>query len=253
MMDGTPPINQVFSAKKIVRLIRREAETQLALNKVMKDVDNAESKEMKYQSCFTKEKIGIGGIIPNPLNFLPEPTYAMENWKKDTEFARQFFNGVNPVMIEVANDPLRQLPKSMINHFGEKKLKELAEKNQLLFVSYDDLADLNVNPHQSFPLPMNNESANGEPAPQDHPKYFYAPIVTFIYDYGTNELDVLGIQLVRTDDARVYTKNTSGENEWLFVKCQVANADSSMHQWVSHLGKTHLAMEVRQDYCLQYM
>ena len=78
-------------------------------------------------------------------------------------------------------------------------------------------------------------------------------IVTFIYDYGTNELDVLGIQLVRTDDARVYTKNTSGENEWLFVKCQVANADSSMHQWVSHLGKTHLAMEVRDDYCLQYM
>ena len=78
-------------------------------------------------------------------------------------------------------------------------------------------------------------------------------IVTFIYDYGTNELDVLGIQLERTDDARVYTKNTSGENEWQFVKCQVANADSSMHQWVSHLGKTHLAMEVRDDYCLQYM
>ena len=65
MMDGTPPINQVFSAKKIVRLIRREAETQLALNKVMKDVDNADSKEIAYKSCFTKEKIGIGGIIPN--------------------------------------------------------------------------------------------------------------------------------------------------------------------------------------------
>ena len=93
---------------------------------------------------------------------------------------------------------------------------------------------------------MNNESGPDDgPAPQVHPKFFYAPIVAFTYDYDKDELDVLGIQLERTDDARVYTKNSCGENEWIAVKCQVTAADSNMHQWVNHLGKTHLTMEVR--------
>ncbi|KAK1734493.1 lipoxygenase [Skeletonema marinoi] len=112
-------------------------------------------------------------------------------------------------MIEVAKDPEKQLSKNIVNHFGKNKLQELTDKNQLLFVSYDDLADLKVNPHQMFPLPMNDESGpDGGPAPQVHPKFFYAPIVAFTYDYDKDELDVLGIQLERTDDARVYTKNT---------------------------------------------
>eukprot|EP00984_Skeletonema_dohrnii_P025877 scaffold15109_cov70-Skeletonema_dohrnii-CCMP3373.AAC.1 len=182
--------------------------------------------EEAYKACFTKATIGQLGILPNPRNFLPPPTYAVDNWEKDSEFARQFFCGVNPVMIEVAKDPEKQLSNNLVNHFGKEKLQELAGKNQLLFVSYDDLADLKVNPHQMFPLPQNEASGpDGGPAPQVHPTYFDAPIVAFIYDYDKDELDVLGIQLERTDDARVYTKNTCGENEWLAVKSQVTAAD----------------------------
>ena len=93
---------------------------------------------------------------------------------------------------------------------------------------------------------MNKSSGpNGSQAPQNEPRYIYAPIVTFIYDHSTDELDVLGIQLERTDDAPIYTRNTSGKNLWLFVKSQVANADANMQQWVNHLGETHLTMEVR--------
>ena len=130
-------------------------------------------------------------------------------------------------MIEMAKDPEKQLSKNMIEYFGKDKLQALADKNELLFVSYDDLAELKVNPHQMFPLPQNNESGpNGGPAPQVHELYFYAPIVAFTYDYEKDELDVLGIQLERTDDARVYTKSTCGENEWLVVKCHAIAADS---------------------------
>eukprot|EP00984_Skeletonema_dohrnii_P000215 scaffold65_cov186-Skeletonema_dohrnii-CCMP3373.AAC.4 len=245
--DDFPPLNQVFSPRKLVRLLLRLGSSFLAIEQVLDDVNDAKSQEEAYKACFTKPTIGRFGVLPNPRNFHPPP-YAADNWEKDSDFARQFFCGTNPLMIEVAKDPETQLSKNMVSHFGKDKLQELADKNQLLFASYDDLADLKVNPHQMFPLPMNNESGpDGGPAPQVHPKFFYAPIVAFTYDYDKDELDVLGIQLERTDDARVYTKNTCGENEWLAVKCQVTAADSNMHEWVSHLGNTHLSMESTYD------
>lgn len=243
MLEGAPPANQIFPLKKIITLLLRIQTSVLGVRKVQNNIDNA-THEDSYRACFTKETIGRFGIIPNPANFLPAP-YSVDNWEKDSEFARQFFCGTNPVMIEVAKDPEKQLSKNLVNYFGKDKLQALADKNELLFVSYDDLAELKVNPHQMFPLPLNDASGpDGGPAPQTHPKYFYAPIVLFTYDYDNDELNVLGIQLERTDDARVYTKNTCGENEWLAVKCQVTAADSNMHQWVSHLGNTHLTMEV---------
>ena len=232
MVHGVPP-NHHLRQEKISAIATAEAEIKLVEKKAARNVELAESKESAYEYCF-----GDDGFA--------EPMHTMENWEKDTEFARQFMSGANPVMLEVAKDPARQLSKNMVNHFGEKKLQELAEKQQLFFVSYDDLAELAVNPHQAYPLPMNKSSGpNGSQAPQNEPRYIYAPIVTFIYDHSTDELDVLGIQLERTDDAPIYTRNTSGKNLWLFVKSQVANADANMQQWVNHLGETHLTMEVR--------
>lgn len=233
MMDGAPPTDQLFSFSKILKLASLVAKVNRSRNNMARCADSIASKELAYKSCFDGEGF-------------PKPSHAIEHWEEDTEFARQFFSGVNPVMIEVAKDPVKQLSTNMVSYFGEKKLQELADKRHLFFVSYDDLAELNVNPHQAYPLPMNDSSGpNGSQAPQNQPRHFYAPIVTFVYHEATSELDVLGIQLERTMDAKVYTKNNSGKNLWLFVKSQVANADANMHQWVSHLGSTHLAMEVR--------
>jgi len=233
MMDGVPPTDQLFSRAKIFRLVRLLAKVNRSRDNMARCADRIASKELAYKSCFDGEGF-------------PEPSHAIEHWEEDTEFARQFLSGVNPVMIKVAKDPVKQLSKNMVSYFGEKKLQELADKHHLFFVSYDDLAELNVNPHQTYPLPMNDSSGpNGSQAPQNQPRYFYAPIVTFVYHEATSELDVLGIQLERTVDAKVYTKNNSGKNLWHFVKSQVATADANMHQWVNHLGSTHLAMEVR--------
>ena len=244
MMDGAPPLNQIWGVKKFARFFLRQETSSMAIDSVRDKVDNAKTQEKAYKACFTKKR-RFFGLLPNRLNFLPRP-YAVDHWEKDSEFARQFFCGTNPVMIEMAKDPEKQLSKNMVEYFGKDKLQALADKNELLFVSYDDLAELKVNPHQMFPLPQNNEiGPDGGPAPQVYETYFYAPIVAFTYDHEKDELDVLGIQLERTDDARVYTKSTCGENEWLVMKCQVIAADSQMHQWVSHLGNTHLTMEVR--------
>lgn len=80
-------------------------------------------------------------------------------------------------------------------------------------------------------------------APVDDDMHFYAPIVVFELDEDRKELDVMGIQLERDRDSRVYTRETCGENEWLFIKSCVTTSDSQMHQWVSHLGNTHMTME----------
>lgn len=227
-LDGVPPINQFFSPRKILRIVKRVLKSTVAIDKLLrKRVEGAKSNEQAYKECFNKAWFDVMDVIP-----LDPPTHVMENWEKDTEFARQFFCGTNPVMIEVATDPKKQLSKQM-NDFLGGQLQTLADNKQLLFVSYDDLADVvenGKNPHQSYPLPvkpfggpngeplLNEAILNGEAAPQDQPRYCYAPIVTFTYDPSNDELDVLAIQLERTKDARVYTKNTCGENEWLFAK-----------------------------------
>lgn len=236
MMDGAPPLNQVFSPKKFVRAIRRALQAQIALKRLGGEAaaDEAKTKEAAYQAYFTKAK--LFKVLPNPLDLLPKPKYVVDHWEEDTEFARQFLAGTNPVMIEVAKK-LDQLPDNMVEYLGKQELQDLADDKRLFFVSYDDIAELEVNPHQAHPLPKN------EGKPQNQPRYCYAPIVAFVLDKAREELDVLGIQLERTPDARVYTRNNSGENEWLFVKSCVTTADSNMHEWVSHLGNTHLTME----------
>ncbi|KAL7550855.1 hypothetical protein ACHAWF_014055, partial [Thalassiosira exigua] len=235
MMDGPPPLNQFWSPRKLVRYIRRslEAEATFEILGGEDAVDNAETREAAYEACFARER--LFGILPAPHDIFPKP-WVVEHWEKDKEFARQFLCGVNPVMIEVVRD-LGQLSDNMVGFFGRDRLRGLVNEKRLFFVSYDDLADLEVNPHKAYPLPTN------EGARQDQELHFYAPIVALVLDEGRRELDVLGIQLERTPNARVYTRDNSGENEWLFAKTCVASADAQMHEWVSHLGRTHLAME----------
>lgn len=236
MMDGPPPLNQFWSPKKIVRALARVLEAEIAFKMLGKEdaVDKAKTKEAMYQACFTKAQ--LFGAFPNLLNTLPTPKYAIKHWEEDKELARQFLCGVNPVMIEVAKE-LDQLSDNIVEHFGEERLQDLVDEKRLFFVSYDDLADLQANPHQAYPLPMNDITQ------QNQERYVYAPIVAFVLDKVRKELDILGIQLERTPDARVYTRDSSSENEWLFVKSCLTTADSNMHEWVSHLGNTHLTME----------
>jgi hypothetical protein len=62
------------------------------------------------------------------------------------------------------------------------------------------------------------------------PRYFHAPVVVFQLTRDRQELEVLGIQLDRTEGAKVYTAETSDENTWLMAKTCVASADSQIHE-----------------------
>ena len=126
------------------------------------------------------------------------------------------------MMINVGKD-LTQLSQNLVSHFGKDNLQGLIDEKRLFFVSYDDLAD-KVSP------PLNGYN-----------REFYAPVIVFELDESRKELDVMGIQLDRTDDARIYTKDDG--DDWLYAKTHVAAADSIFNEWVSHLRKTNLVME----------
>jgi arachidonate 15-lipoxygenase len=222
MMDGAPPLEYFFSVDKFKRLIKRAVLLSVGLSMTNNRVDRASAENM-FKEFFTD-------ISP----LVPKPKHLLKHWEDDKELARQMLCGLNPVMIEVAKD-LAQLSDNIAAHFGAKELQELINEKRLFFVSYDSIEELKVNPHQAKPAPEND-------APHDDPRPFYAPIAVFKLDKDREELDIMGIQLERTDDAKVYTKKDDG-NDWLFAKMHLTATDSNIHEWVSHLGKTHLTME----------
>jgi arachidonate 5-lipoxygenase len=226
------------------------------------DVKNAETYEKKYEAMFTKST--IWGWLPNPFNFVPKPIHVIDNWDDDAEFARQFMNGVNPLMLSVVKDPEKQLTKNLIDFFQDPDkdvdLQALTNAKRLFYVSYHDLVELKVNPHQAYPSPPNFG------VPLTEPRYFDAPVIVFELSPNRQQLKILAIQLDRACNADVYSKQTTNEHTWRMAKSSVANADSQMHevcfqslqgitctsllltsrslsQWVSHLGKTHLTIE----------
>jgi arachidonate 5-lipoxygenase len=261
MVTGVPPLPYFFSLRKFGRLVRRSVLFFVGLTMTDRNVKNAKTYEKKFEAMFTDST--IWGLLPNPFNFVPKPVHVIDNWKDDDEFARQFMNGVNPLMLSVVKDPDKNLTKNLIDFFQADKyinLTALTEDKRLFYVSYDDLAELNVNPHQAYPNPPN------EGVQPTEPRYFDAPVIVFKLSRDRKKLKILAIQLDRHSNAEVYSKQTTNKTAWLMAKISVANADSQMHevcfqslhgmtftspfltsrplsQWVSHLGKTHLTME----------
>jgi len=228
MLDGVPPLEYFFSARKVTDILIRSLKNMIADVVREDDVEKAPTTEEKFKEMFTEPSDLL-------LNFHPRPA-CIDYWEDDKYVARQFLCGVNPVMIRVAKK-MDDISADMVNFFKPEYLQEMIDEQRLLYVSYDDLLKLSTNPHQAYPFVYN------EGKPQDQSRYFYAPFALFLLDQKRQELDILGIQLERKQDARIYTRSNSEKNEWLFVKSCLTNADSQFHEWVSHLGGTHLTME----------
>jgi len=210
MMKGAPPPEYLFSKRKIGRLVKFITPFLLSMQVTKRKAKKSDPEDM-YEDLFTKYTRGI-----------PKNKRLMKHWEEDKEFARQFIAGLNPVMVSVGKN-LSQLTDSLVSKLGKDDLQGLIDEKRLFVVDYDELIEF------------------ASPPPSGYEREFYAPVVVLELNKERTELDVMGIQLDRTDDAKVYTKDDG--DEWLYAKTHVASADSNVHEWVSHLGKTHLAFE----------
>jgi arachidonate 5-lipoxygenase len=155
--------------------------------------------------------------------WIEPPKTIIRDWQKDEEFCRQLIQGVNPMVIKKVttktplSDELRELTSN--GRTVDEMIKE-----GCLFVADYELLD-------GFSLHAN--------------MFFYAPIV--LLENTKDGLQILGIQLTRDKHCKneIHSPDTARThpNRYLFAKIHVACADIQVHEFVYHLGFTHLAME----------
>ncbi|XP_035660289.1 uncharacterized protein LOC118404996 [Branchiostoma floridae] len=209
------PTEEWFSAKKHGRLMERLAEFIGSQAKFMMRFAEAKKKGM-----WDPWKANFSG-------YLPANERLIELWQNDEEFCRQFIQGINPMMLKVCKEQ-SQIPASMLGlKVQGKTTLQLMAENRLFIVDY---------------APMLG-------APATPGKFFYAPIVLMYKEElgdGKSRLNMLGIQLTRKSGKnKVYSPETAKThpNKYMFAKMHVMSADNNVHQFLYHLGYTHLGME----------
>lgn len=223
-----PPAEYNFSARKFVRTLRRLLLSTLAVTSAKTRIDQAETWEEKMEAVFSPDEL-FGGLVRNPLQQVPRPDALIRTWKQDQVMARQFFNGVNPVMIRVCKDPAQQLSPALLNFFAENHINvtKIAKANRLLFADYTELASLPKMPHNAYAQPYNDKEHDTQ-----FDRYFHAPMIVFELDRERVDMAILAIELdVNNRTAReVFSPFTTPANEWLMAKVCVTNADSQYHE-----------------------
>lgn len=205
---GLPP-EQALSPNKLSRMVERGIEYLYSQSQFL--VRAERDKADPFRAFF-------GGWIK-------APDYTLAHWHDDAELARQFIQGVGPMVIRVVTD-VAQVPVGMRGLSpGGRTLEQLIQDKSLFILDYEALA----------PLSLYRDM------------YFYAPIVLVYKEQlpdGERRLNLAAIQLTRDPVSNViYTPGSSTPNRWLLAKLHVACADNQYHQWLFHLGYAHLAME----------
>ncbi len=155
------------------------------------------------------------------------PPIAKE-FQDDLAFANMRVAGPNPVMLRRMTAPDERLPITnaifQIGAPGDSLEAAMAEARLYLV----DFALLDGAETGSFP--------NGQ-------KYISAPLALFVVDQQTKLLKPVAIQLNQKPGPNnpIFTK-ADGWN-WMIAKTFVEVADGNVHEAMTHLGKTHLAME----------
>ena len=205
MLKGVPPFpGEWFDFCKIFRILWRLLETIVVRNFPKFNIDD------RFMKVFGKTTMTAPGIIDDDL------------WATDRGFAQQFLSGTNPVMIRRAEKADLTGDLLQVPGVGEK-----LAANDLYVVNYN------------FWDPTGSPRTVASKPPTWPKLYYYSPIVLLAVDKDANQLMPVAIQI----DKKVYTPSTTTPEEWTYAKMVVTSADENVHEWVSHLGRTHLTIE----------
>ncbi|XP_078251481.1 polyunsaturated fatty acid 5-lipoxygenase-like, partial [Rhinoraja longicauda] len=155
--------------------------------------------------------------------------YVNEHWKEDRLFGYQFLNGLNPILIKQCKEIPEKFPvtKAMVGPFLGRKtsLQQQVQKGNIYLVDYEMLDGIKANPVAGH-------------------EYLAAPMC-LLYANPMNELLPIAIQISQHPgpECPIFLPSDS-ELDWRLAKIWVRNADSQVHQLVSHLLRTHLFGEV---------
>ncbi|XP_078284305.1 polyunsaturated fatty acid 5-lipoxygenase-like [Rhinoraja longicauda] len=155
--------------------------------------------------------------------------YVNEHWKDDWLFGYQFLNGLNPILIKQCKEIPEKFPvtEAMVGPFlgPNTSLQQEAQKGNIYLVDYEMLDGIKANPvagHEYLAAPMCLLYAN--------PMNGLLPIAIQISQHPGPECPIF--------------LPSDRELDWRLAKIWVRNADSQVHQLVSHLLRTHLFGEV---------
>ncbi len=167
----------------------------------------------------------------------------------DVCFAGQRLYGANPLIIRKVN-ALTELPTALAINDGDGpdgiKLSQAIIDGRLYICDYESLGFLAGLGDFMWP------GAGGSPFLVDLPcqKYLNAPIGLFYWDgpLGSPEGKLLpyAIQLEQSASADVFTPKHSGQYtqplNWRTAKAAFQSADAHVHEWDSHLMRTHVVL-----------
>jgi arachidonate 15-lipoxygenase len=163
--------------------------------------------------------------------------------QEDKVFAAQRVAGVNPLVIERLRALLAKFPVTDEHYqavMGKSdSLQTALAENRLYITDYQDLNDI-----VPGTIELNNKKVD---------KYIYQPIALFAVESGDcprRRLVPVAIQCAQEPSPQnpifVAPSVNSSESErwaWQMAKMTVQIADGNYHEFISHLGGTHLWME----------
>ncbi|MFN9810953.1 MAG: lipoxygenase family protein [Deltaproteobacteria bacterium] len=207
MVKGLPP-EEALSPKKLSRMLERGIEYLYSQAQFVTRA--AVDTKDPYLAYF-------GGYVP-------APQYVVDHAAEDAELARQFIQGVGPMVIRCLTE-VGQVPESMrALQPGGDSLATLVAAKRLFLLDYEALVP--IKPYRDM--------------------FIYAPLV-LVFKEKTAEgarLNLAAIQLTRNASGNdIYVPGVTPPNRWRLAKLHVACADNQYHQWLFHLGFGHLAME----------
>ncbi|CAL8291706.1 unnamed protein product [Boreogadus saida] len=195
--------------------------------------------ELKLKGLFGSKKSWESlESMKNTLTFKTSPTAGnvlfWMHWKEDAFYGYQFLNGVNPSIIRncphlPSNFPVTEEMVQPSLGAGTSLQKEI-QKGNIFLCDYKSLEGLPTLKVAENPLPL-------------------TAALCLLYLNTEGKLKPIAIQLGQepSEKCPIFVPShckCDPDLDWLLVKMFVKNADSIIHQIVSHLMNTHLVAEV---------